>query len=160
MSPCRALCCPGSLGARAVRSDQGRGREVSRHPFPFSSHPPAIQDGFLFSALAGSGRSEDLRDLGIGFRSAGLVSLPAFDFPVEKGEMACKGSLWSRPCPHTGLETLRLHHSRDLQPPPHESENPARKRSPICFLLSKSLRLQEKSPRLLISVQSAVPLPL
>lgn len=59
LSPCRALCCPGSLkGTRTIRSDLKREHEGTGHPLLFTPHPPAFQGGFLPSALAVSGRPE------------------------------------------------------------------------------------------------------
>lgn len=65
LSPRRALCCPGSLrGARALRSDLKREHDGAGQPLLATARPPAFQDGFLPSALAGSGKAERSGDLG------------------------------------------------------------------------------------------------
>lgn len=55
--------------------------------------------------------------------------------------MVCKVSLWSGPCPHSGLEALRLRHSRDLHPLPRNRRT-QRKTVFSAAPLRKSLKRQ------------------
>lgn len=125
LSPCRALCHPGSLGAERSAVTDGGLRELGI-PFPPSPKPQPSGSSscpLLWWAVGGQ-RSEGLGNPCVGVGDASSALLPAFAVLVEEGEMVHKGSLWFRTYPYPGLETLRLHHSLDLQPPPQEQENP------------------------------------
>lgn len=115
LSPCRPLCCsPGSLGAPAVCSDRpGIVARGTRHPLLSTFLLAAFRDGLR--EVRGLRTLEMGPGFGVGVASSGL---PAFPFRVKQREVVCKGSLWSRPWPHSGLEALRLHYSRDLHPLP------------------------------------------
>lgn len=76
LSPCRALCYPDCLGARALRSDLGQGPAGTGHSLLSPPHP--------WRALGGL-RSENLGDHGFGVGVAGSFSSRLFLFAWRKG---------------------------------------------------------------------------